>query len=1154
MARTGLRTIGLILIWQATALASGAGQAAASRAAGVIQAHEPALLSRSANLKVTGLTLAAALEELARSAGVALAYSPSLLPAELRVDCACRHLTVAAALTRLLDGTRFQFHERDGQIIVSPDRTPSSRAVSLDARIAANGAFGIVSTMVASNSVRAAVPAEPRRVVAATIAGTVTSTGGGPVADATIRLGSVPLSTTTSADGSYRMTVPTERVVAGPDTLLVDRIGYASTAVPFQMRDGDIRVDVVLELQAIALDQVVVTGTAGNQLRRAQAAVVASIDASDIVAHVPVSNVTHLLEGRVPGVSIIEGSGTTGASSRINIRGSASLSLSNEPLVFVDGIRLESQQRQLVSTGGQTLSALNDLNPSDIERIEIVKGPAAATLYGADASAGVIQIITKRGRPGARRSVHSITTEYSSITPNFTPYDNYATCPAALTGPSSPNPLCRGQSAGTIVSDNPLLRQDAFRNGWAGSLQYSGSGGGENFGYYLSGGIDHEEGTTRRNELGRRSGRASFNWLASPKLSIDASFAISRNENRLPQGDQSAYGYLIASGLGSPLTLSDASGDLTGGWLFGTQSVEAIANVAATVTTLRTTPSAQVRFTPWPWWTNRVTVGADANQSTATEFYPRNDENWYFGDQANGWVRSTRSNVTTYTVDYTGTIQATFGGGRYSSDLSFGSQYITRSQDLLTGVGVGLTTNSSNLVSSAASNSSNEGFTEQASFGLFVQEQLGLDDRLFLQAGARIDRNSAFGSATGAFFLPKLGVSWVLSETAFGRSLSPAISTLRLRGAWGTTGRAPTPGASLETYAATPYVTAAGTLSPGIIPLNPGNPDLEPERGTEFEAGFDAGFLNERAAIEFTFFEKRTSDLLVRVPQPPSSGFVQGGASSPYRNIGKVLNRGIEVALRATLLDRPNLTWEAGLNMNTLHNELLSLGEVEPFQSSYRAFTPGRQLGAWFVNRIRSVDTVASIVTVSDTTEYIGDQIPSFSGSANTTVTLFRNMRLYASLDGKSGYRVYNLGQEYRDRFYRNSAEVVLPESEGGYSAIERLRRFGPYVGENSGQPVALTEVKEDYIQSGDFLRLREVSATFSLPASLAHRVGATDASITIGGRNLALWSDFGGYDPEILGTGPGNANSTFYDQFYIAEVFTTPPSRRWIARLNFTF
>lgn len=1114
--------------------------------------QQPPLLERPARLSVDGVPLVAALEELTRASGVALAYSPSLLP-DRRVSCACASLRVGQALGRLLDGAGFTFRAGEGQVILSPLRSPEADRDAGGARPPRPDSAAGPPT--ARDVGGAAASLEDVPVARLTIRGRVVSGGRAPVAGATITVRGGRASATSDIAGNFALTL-SARVAGGADTLRVHRLGYQTVTAPIEQSDGVVRIDIALPLEAVPLDEIVVTGTAGSRARRSQPALVAGIRAADVLDRSPVSNMSDLLAARVPGISITSASGATGASSRINIRGAASLSLSNQPLVFIDGVRLESQQRGLVSVGGQTLSAFDDLNPGDIDRIEVVKGPAAATLYGADASAGVIQIITRRGSAGARRFAQSITAGYGFVRPNFTPYDNYARCTAALVAPSSTNPLCRGLEPGAIVTDNPLAREGAYRDGWNGSLQYTGSGGGEGYGFYISGAVEHEDGTTRGNTLDRRSGRASFDWAASPKLSIEGGVGMGRTANELPQGDQSAFGYLIGGGLGSPLTVtSRPAGGMSGGWLLGNESVEAIASVLSRVTTLRSTPTARLLYTPLPWLTGEVTIGADINQSTAFEFYPKNDLDWYSGDQANGWVRSTRDNVTTWTVDYTANAHATFGGNeRFASDFSLGSQYVARTEDVLRGTGVGLSTNSANLVSGAATSSAVEGFTDQRSLGFFAQEQLGIDDRLFVQVGARVDRNSAFGSSVGSFFLPKVGASWVVADDDDAGAGRGGLSALRLRAAYGTTGRAPTPGASLETWAALPYVSDAGALRPGIIPLNPGNADLRPEHGREIEAGIDAGFLGGHIGLELTYFDKRTSDLLVRVPQPPSSGFVQGAASSPYRNIGAVLNRGLETALRASILDRGTVSWDAMLGATLLRNELLSLGDIQPFQSSYRAFTPGRQLGAWYVNRIRSVDTLAHRVIVSDTAEYLGNQFPHLEASLNTTLTLFGAVRLYALFQAKAGYRVYDLGREYRDRYYRNSASVVLSPDDGGYSLADRLRRFGPYYAEMSGAQVALTEVKEDYIQRADFIRFRELSATVALPRSLAHRIAANSASLTVAGSNIALWSRFGGFDPEVLGTGPGSPNSTYYDQFNTADVFTTPPALRWTARLDVRF
>jgi TonB-linked SusC/RagA family outer membrane protein len=994
------------------------------------------------------------------------------------------------------------------------------------------------------------------------VAGRVTDARSGELlSDATVTIEGTQLVASTGADGTFRLA----RVPAGPHVLVARRIGYNAVRHSASTRDGTtVTVDFALQASALNLEAIVVTGTAGNQTRVAQGAVVSTINASDVIANAPIANVSQLLEARVPGVLVTQGSGTTGASSRINIRGAASISLSNEPLVFIDGVRMRSSQRTLAGTqspggvGGQTISALNDVNPDDIESIEVVKGPAAATLYGADASAGVIQIITKKGKLGTKRFAQSLTTEYNAIQPNFTPYSSYGICSAAKVAPTSTSALCKGQAVGTIVSDNPNERGGAFRNGNLQSLRYSGQGGGDNFGFYVSGAADNEQGTTPNNVLVRRSGRADVNWFASPTLRFDANLALSRNDYQLPNGDQSSYGYLIMAALSSPTSLTaDASGQLAPGYA-ANLSVPAISSILDQENTLRSTPSLQVNWNPLTWFTNRLTAGADLSNSAGTTFFPKNTQNWYSGAQANGYVLAVRENVNIYTLDYLGNVHTSFlGRSNVTSDLSFGSQFINTGVDLLQGTGQGLITNSANLVSSSPVTTGGQAYNQQKSLGYFAQEQIGFDDKLFLQLGARVDRNSAFGTEASSFFLPKASVSYVLSKESFWQARFAAlIPTLRLRAAYGTTGRSPTPGASLQTYTQFSYITDAGTIVPGVAPANPGNFNLKPERGKEFEGGFDAGFLNDRVGVVLTYYNKTTADLLLQQPLAPSLGYTQ----NPFVNIGKVQNRGWEFELRGTPVDRKSLRWDVNFNGSTLDNKLLSLGNLAPITTSSinvdRKFVVGRPLSAWYVKRIHGVDQATGTATVSDTTEYAGSALPTFQGSFSSTVTALGNLRFYALFQTQRGAKIWNLGQEYRDQFLGNSAEVVLPETQGGYSAQERLLRIGPFktdAGRTIGGAADPGQVAERYLQSSDFVRLQELSATLILPSRFASAMHATGATLTLGGRNLHLWkSGYQGWDPAVT-TSVGSPDQ-FYSQFTSMELFTLPPTRRWLARLNFEF
>jgi hypothetical protein len=369
------------------------------------------------------------------------------------------------------------------------------------------------------------------------------------------------------------------------------------------------------------------------------------------------------------------------------------------------------------------------------------------------------------------------------------------------------------------------------------------------------------------------------------------------------------------------------------------------------------------------------------------------------------------------------------------------------------------------------------------------------------------------------------------------------LNTLRLRAAWGSTGRIPGPGAALTTLGGAPYVDGS-IVAPGAVPQNPGNPELKFERGVEFEGGFDAGLFDDRLGVEFTFFNKVSKDLILSRPLPPSLGFTQ----NQFVNIGSMFNRGIELSLRGMPVNSPTVVWDIRLGASTLHNEVTDMGTIAPFGTLNRV-EEGMQVGAWVTNRILSIDEATGVVTVTEGREFFGNVLPTFEGNLSSTLTLFRNLRLYASLDTKRGHKVRNFTDFFR--------ETQLVRSDNRLDTLklsryERLRRYG---NPTAGQPAFVTptgvgktvnDVQEAYIQDADFIRLREFSVTYALPLSVARVLRAAAASVTIAGQNLALWTDYEGYDPEVV----SNANSAFNRD----DFFTQPPTRRWVFRVNLTF
>ncbi len=975
------------------------------------------------------------------------------------------------------------------------------------------------------------------------ITGKVTDAAtGAPLSGATVLVGGTTLFGVTNDAGEYTVS----NVRPGLLALSVQRIGYKAGGDTVRVAAGDrVTKNFALTATVSTLSQVVVTGVTGNTQRRAQAAVVASVPAADIVRNAPISNVNELLQSRLPGVSVNASSGSVGASRSIRIRGASSISLSNQPLIFIDGIRVSEAQNS-PGVGGQSTDRLNDINPDDIESIEVVKGPAAATLYGADASAGVIQIITKKGKLGSNSFEQNLRIDVAQIDQNWTPPSNFGNCSAALVAPNSPNPLCRGQAVGTLVSDNPLERIGAFQTGSERNIGWTGRGGGNNYGYFLSATSDKSEGTLPNNAFERIGFRSNVNFVPSTKVKIDVGINILQSDTQLPDNDNNIYGWLGGALLGSPTTRRDDAVPSQDGFFGFNRQFDAIKNIKNTIESRRAQANVTMSYQPTEWFNNRFTVGADLARDEITRFFPLNSGQQYAGNLNLGDNTQTRVGFDRFTIDYLGNIKRSFGANEeWGVNLSGGLQSIITRQDVAFANGFGFVTNAASSVDNASTRTGGQSFSETKALGYLGELQLSNQDKRFIQFGARLDQNSSFGEGAPTFFLPRVGASWVLSEEAFFEPLARVFSQFRVRAAYGTTGRAPTPGAALTTFAAAPFAIT-GTQAAGAIPLNPGNDSLRAERGTEFEAGFDAALWNDRISVELTYFNKVTKDLLLTRPLPPSLGFL----ANPFANIGEVKNSGIELVVTTNVIRSENFNWTSTIGGNTLDNKLVSLGGVNPFGTTFR-FTEGAPLASLVSKRIRSIDEATGVVTVADTLETIGGILPTLEWNWSNSITIAKNFRFNMLLDSKSGHYIFNNTAFFRETQLVRDQKRLDPNA---LTRLERLRRYGndtpgrPAFVQENGRPTTVNEVRDAFMESADFIRLREVSVGYTLPSALLSRLGnrVKGGTITFAAQNLALWTDYSGADPEVVSTGAANFDRT--------DFLTLPNPRRFVIKTNLTF
>jgi TonB-dependent starch-binding outer membrane protein SusC len=998
-----------------------------------------------------------------------------------------------------------------------------------------------------------------------TIRGRVTDAGTKrPLADAQVIVTGSTTGAVTNANGDYVIV----NVPAGARELLARRLGYARQTRAVTVSVGtEVRADFDLAVSASQLEQVVVTGTGGAVEKKTLGNSITTLDVAALTARNTVLNVTEVLQGKTPGVSILPGSGAPGTAGEIRIRGASSLS-GYAPVVFIDGIRMNiGDLGQFAPTGAgtaglaqsaQTTSLLNSLNPNDIESIEVIKGPAAATLYGADAANGVIQIITKKGTRGQQRLQWSVRTETGQSSYELLPEDNYTTCDAAkqaatvsATNLSPLWPGCQGLAANTVIRGNPIANDSrAVRAGDVARTSMSLRGGGDRYSFYLAGDRTTEQGVFLNSDNANTAIRSNFGFTPNERSDISINVNYQDGRLRLPIQDESANGLLLSSRRGLPGRVSFFPSAADTGW----RTIAPLrANAYRNFTNFqRYTLGTTVNYSPLSWFRNRLSVGFDRTISQAQLlFLPGDIDASQDADAATGANIRRTPTRDLLTLDYAGTVAA--NRGNFALTTTFGSQVVSDKTTSLSATGIGIGAPDVTLVNLLQRSTGAEAFTENNSVGFYVQQQVGWNDRLFLTGAVRADDHSSFGTNFDLIVFPKFSLSYVVSEEPAAKGFLDAlkISTMKFRTAWGQAGRAPTAYSAVQTYTVD-RVTLGTTTGSAIRPLAFGNPNLKPERGEELELGADIGMFGERVGIDFTYYNKRTSDMLQSNSVPPSTGFI----SAQTTNLGEVTNKGIELALTATPIQRGRVTWDTRLNIATNANKLITFDipgktvETPGGQAygSVQQHRPGYPLGGyWVTPPLRAADGSALLTPagaaqfpVGDTARrYIGPSTPLREIGFANTVTLFRYVRLYALLDFKGGHYNFNLQERNRCQSQDNCSRTNNPAARFPVTAADTILNKELAVYRSAS-------ISPEWIQKADFLKLREVSVSFDAPSRWAHAMRAQTATLTFSGRNLAIWSDYEGVDPEVNSYGGRN--------FVRVDAYALPMMRRLTAAINLTY
>lgn len=923
-----------------------------------------------------------------------------------------------------------------------------------------------------------------------------------PLAGAQIQIVGTGLGTISTAEGRFIV----QRVPAGNQEVRVQLIGYAPQSREVSVTAGQTAtVSFELGQSAIALDEIVVTGQGRARERRELSTTVDVIDVTEIELS-PAVSVDQLLQGRMSGGTVNAVSAQPGTAGLINFRGVSSVFGSQTPVIYVDGIRVDTDMTTALGTGGEQSSALADILAMDIERIEITKGGAASTLYGSDAATGVIQIFTKKGTPGEPR-----------ITARIEQGLDFPELKYMLdTGPIFANQLDEGEY-------NPnLLKEEFFRTGHNQNYYVGLSGGVSDFTYNVSGRVYDSDGVQPQNESQIFALRGAVQAEVNDRTQVSFSGNYTRsNFGRIYNG----------TAIADPLTTFEVGDAL---YFSGQASLEdALAQflmpeIGEEVN--RFIFSTAVNYQPRDNVQTRISVGLDRRSNLNRIYEPLG---YVVHGNPDGAVYRYSRDFNSVSMEASGSITYP-ETDRFRNTFTVGAQGFRDDLHAVFGSGEVFALPGAPEIDEAAEIDASESNSELFNGGIFFEDQVGLADRLFLNAGLRIDANTAFGDEVSTQAYPKLGLSYVLSqEPFFNDALGAFVPDLKLRVAYGETGKFPPPFLRDRTYSA---VSFRGESAPGFD--NPGNPDLGPEVTSTLEAGFDAAFLENRLGLNVTWYDAATSDALFRVPEQPVTG--QG---TQIRNVGEIVNRGWEIESNLQVLSTASATWSLRASYATVANRITDMGTAAPFWiggTYQRVCGPpndcvpdveGEELpvGAWLVDHAVDtngdglLDASEQFFLCNDGThaeagnpcdEY-ATPFPRHSGSFGTDLTLFNQVTVSGLMDWAAGFWAMDWGSIWAtfNRVYRR--ELM----EEGYEYPIRFSEDGEEIG-----PYFPYSAVREFMVDGDYLKLREISARYQVPTVWAGYVGADRATVYLSGRNLKIWSKNDVIDPELAGLTSGEA------------------------------
>jgi TonB-linked SusC/RagA family outer membrane protein len=1002
-------------------------------------------------------------------------------------------------------------------------------------------------------------PASAAAQVPASVTGTVTdSTTQQGVPGAQLTILGTTYGTITDDAGRYSF----RSVPAGNLTLRVQRLGYARADRRLTLRAGEAAVaDFALSPVARVLSEVVATGY-GTETRRNISSAQSHVAGSDI-ANSATAGIDHALQGKTPGVQVIQNAGNPGNGITVRVRGSASLSANNQPLWVIDGVPMIREAYSQLDMAGQDVTAVTGISADEIESIDILKDAAAAAIYGSNASNGVVLITTKRGQAGtggsARVSFNTYTgwQEATKTVPmlNSREYIEYMFEGGLNDGYTEQELIDDwfGFNRARADSVNTDWQNEVLRTAPVYDLNLGVSGGTERFDYFFSGSHYRQTGIVLGSSYNRQNVRANVGFRASNRLQLRTSIGLVREDHERNENDNTIDGVVtnaIADQPVVPVRRDDGSftGIADGLEYTNPVAVASVDDAESRVFRGIGSLEATYNFTDRLRLTSRT--GMDVlNLRDLRWFSPQVEDRYY--ESAGGAAQQGNNTVQRFLVETFATFDPDVGETAQLSLTGGGSVQWNRSE-LQFMHGEGFASEVFRYPGNAGKITDYRGRpTAHNLVSAFSRASLALRDRYFLTASIRADGSSRFGENNRYGVFPAVSVGWMLTDEPFMQPVS-RFGELKVRASYGETGNQ---GINDNFAPLARFGKANYADEPGLAPSAIGNPDLKWETTREFDVGFDLAVLNGRVSLIGDYYQKKTNDLLVSRPITGTSGF-----TTFWSNVGNIENVGYELALSSAWLtagDARGLGWSSEFNISWNRNEVTRLFDGQPFNTGIRGVNrveEGAPLGAFQTLVFEGVDPQTGDAiykdlngdgeTNSDDETIVGSPHPVYWGGLTNTFT-WKGFDLRAFFQFSRGAEVYNAMRIFSDDggyYFDNKFKDVLRRWRQPGDITDQPR--ASFDGNSGGN-----EVSSRYIEDGSYIRLGELTLGYRLPAARLGRINVfEDARIFVSGRNIKTWTDYSGYNPDVNSLG-ATANVSLGTDFYaypVARTFTIGISGAW--------